>query len=250
MPDRPSPNTFLATDEEVVRYRALSTSALAALLAGLFSPLTMVFPAFWFVPLAAVVLAGLSLWRIEVRNPDLIGRPAALVGLFLGTVFLVAAPADDFLYHYFIRQEARQFAQTWIDAVRKGEVYKAHQLMVQPTRRLPLESKLNSHYRIETNQRMLKTFVNEPTMRTLFAIFRSTELEPAAQIRFYETASTGRQQGFDTVEQIYAVTYPDERKQPTTFFLALLLQRSIEVASGRAQWTVLKADGGVRPPGW
>ena len=64
-------------------------------------------------------------------------------------VFLVAAPVDDLVYRYFLRQQARQFAEIWIDAVRHGEVYKAHHLMVDPKHRLPLESKLADYYRHE-----------------------------------------------------------------------------------------------------
>ncbi len=85
-----------------------------------------------------------------------------------------------------------------------GEVYKAHHLMVDPQRRLPLESKLADFYRKNRDwQRLLKTFVDEPTMRTLFALG-----DAAAEIRFYETAAEGRQDDFDVVQQIYAVTYP------------------------------------------
>ena len=117
---------FDAADEEVARYRAVSSLAVAGLLAGLLSPLAMFAAVLWLVPLAAVVLSGLALRRIAARRPDLVGRPAALAGLMLGTVFLVAAPVDDLVYRYFLRQQARQFAEIWIDAVRHGDVYKAH----------------------------------------------------------------------------------------------------------------------------
>ena len=121
-------------------------------------------------------------------RPDLVGRPAALAGLLLGTAFLVAAPVDDLVYRYFLRQQARQFAEIWIDAVRHGEVYKAHHLMIDPEQRLPLENNLADFYRQNANwRRMLNVFVKEPAMRTLFA------LGPAAEIRFYETAAEGRQ---------------------------------------------------------
>ena len=81
-------------------------------------------PVFWLVPLAAVVVSGLALRRIAVRWPELVGRPAALAGLMLGVAMLVAAPVDDLVYRYLLRQQAREFAEMWIDAVRHGEVYK------------------------------------------------------------------------------------------------------------------------------
>ena len=208
MPDHSSPK-FDPADEEVTRYHAISSLAVAGLLAGLFAPLAMLAAVLWAVPLLAVVVSALALRRIADRRPDLSGRPAALVGLLLGTVFLVAAPVADQVYDYFLRQQARQFAATWIDAVRQGEVYRAHHLMLPPKYRLPLGSRPSDFYRnFEQQRRMLRLFVNEPAPRTLFA------LGPRATIRFYETASQGRQEGADIVQQTYAVTYHDQEKQP------------------------------------
>jgi hypothetical protein len=236
---------FDAADEEVTRYRAVSSLAVAGLLAGLLAPLAMFAAVLWLAPLAALVLSGLALRRIASRRPDLIGRPAALAGLVLGTVFLVAAPADELVFRYFLRQQARQFAEIWIDAVRHGEVYKAHHLMVDPKHRLPLENKLADFYRNnEKWRRVLEMFRNEPAMRTLFA------LGPAAEIRFYETARVDRQEGVDIVQQTYAVTFPDEQKRPKSFFITLLMQRTIDNSSHSACWTLIHVDGGVRPPGW
>ena len=232
---------FDAADEEVARYHAVSSLAVAGLLAGLLSPLAMLAAVLWLVPLVAVILSGLALRRIAARRPDLAGRPAALAGLLLGTAFLVAAPVDDLVYRYFFRQQARQFAEIWIDAVRHGEVYKANHLMLDPKHRWPLENNLANFYRQnETARRRLKQFVNEPAMRTLFA------LGPAAEIRFYETANEGP----DFAELTYAVTYADERKQPKTFFITLHMQRFVDTGSRRASWILVHVDGGVRPQGW
>ncbi len=168
----------------------------------------------------------------------------------LGTVFLVAVPVDDLLYRYFLRRQARQFAEIWIDAVRhaKGhheDVYKAHQLTLDPKRRRSLETNLADFYRQNPKSReMLNLFVKERTMRTLFA------LGTDAEIRFYETAAQNRQESSDVVQQTYAVTYPDERGQRKSFFITLLMQRSVDISSGRAGWTMVHVDGNVRPPGW
>ncbi len=244
-PDRPSHYVFDAADEEVAGYHALSSLAVAGLLAGLLSPLAMFAAVLWLLPLTAVVLSWLALRRIAARRPDLVGRPAALTGLLLGATFLVAAPVDDLVYRYFLRQQARQFAEIWIDAVRHGEVYKAHHLMIPPKQRPPLENEPADFYRRNpTQRRTLNLFVSEPTMRTLFA------LGQAAEIRLYETAAQGSEGSLDFVQQTYAVTYPDERNQPKSFFITLLMQRSVDTNSSRAAWTLVHVDGGVRPPGW
>ena len=236
---------FDAADEEVERYRAVSSLALAGLAAGLLSPLAMFASVLWLAPLTAVVLSGLALRRIASRPSELIGRPAALVGLLLGAAFLVAAPVEGFVYRYVLRQQAGQFAGTWIDAVRHGEVYKAHRMMINPQQRPPLENDPAEFYRRNPKWReMLDLFVDEPTIRTLFA------LGPAAKIRFYETVAEGRRDVFDVVQQTYAVTYRDEHEQPKTFFITLLMQRSVETGNGQAHWTLLQVEGGVRPSGW
>lgn len=241
-----SSRIFDASDEELLRYRAPSSLAVAGLLAGLLSPLAMLSLWLWPAPLAAVVLSGLALWRFAARRPDLAGRPAALAGLMLGTAFLVAAPLDDLVYRYCLRRQARQFAQIWVDAVSQGEVYKAHHLMVAPKQRWPLDSDLAAFYRQNEKWRSLDSFVQEPTMRTLFALFPPRTTGPAATIRFYETEAEGP----DLVKLAYAVTYPGEGGQPTSFFITLLVQRFVDTGSGRADWTLVRVEGGVRPRGW
>jgi hypothetical protein len=244
-PDRPTSLKFDAADEEVVRYRAVSSLAVAGLVAGLLSPLAMFSAVLWLLPLAAVVLSGLALRRLAVRGPELVGRPAALAGLLLGVTFLVAPPAEDLVYRRYLRQQARQFAQAWIDAVRDGSVYKAHHYMIDPLHRPHEEKDLVNFYRNNpTWQRTLRDFVKQPTMRTLFA------LGPEAEIRYYATDDEGSQGPFDLVRQTYAVTYEDEQKRPTSFFITLAMKRSIEAGSGRACWTLARVEGGVRPAGW
>jgi hypothetical protein len=247
---RTSAPLFDPADQEVVSYRALSSLALAALLAGLLSPLALFGSGLWLVPLVAVVLSSLALWRIAARWPELIGRPAAVAGLLIGTVFLAAAPANDLVYRYLLRRQARQFAEMWIDAVRHTkddplEVYKAHHLTVDPRRRLPLESKLVDFYkRSDSYGPALKKFVDEPTLRTLFALGTS------AQIRFYQTLDEEIQNNSASEQQIYAVTYPDEHQQPKTFFIALRMERIVDPNNSRAGWTLIRVEGGIRPPGW
>ncbi len=237
---------FDAADEEVANYRALSSLAVAGLLAGLLSPLAMFAPVFWLAPLAAVVLSGLALRRMATCRPDLVGRPAAVAGLLLGAVFLAAAPVDDLVYRYFLRQEARQFADLWFEIVRHGggnKVYKAHCLTLSPKQRWPLESDLAKFYsQNKTRQTLLTQFIEKPTIRTLFALGKDSDVK----LRYYETVA----EQDDAVKQIYAVTYLDEQKRLTTFFISLVMQRSVEATSGQADWTLLNVEGNIRPAGW
>jgi hypothetical protein len=108
-----------------------------------------------------------------------------------------------------------------------------------------LEDNLADFYRNKQQFRdSLRQFDNEPVMRTLFA------LGTDAQIRFYQTLAVERQDAFDKVDQIYAVTYTDQERQRKTFFITLHMGRTVDTASGRAGWQMLHVEGDVRPPGW
>jgi hypothetical protein len=245
MTERTSTPKFDPTDEEVVAYRSMSVLAVLGLLAGLAAPAAMFSKIFWIVPPAALVLSALALRQIAAQAPNLVGRAAALMGLFMGVAFLVAAPVQEAVYFSIIRREARAFANDWIEAVRQGEVYKAHHLMIEPKRRVSTDGPLAEFYaKSDAYRSLLKTFLNDPLMRTLFA------LGTQAQYRFYETANETSEDAGDYLESTYAVTYKDEHEQATTFFIKLIMTRTADRSTGRRDWTVSRVEGGVRPPGW
>jgi len=245
MSDRPAARMFDLADEEVTPYRGLSSLAVLGLLIGLAAPAAMFGSIFWLVPVAAVIISGLALRQIAAQAPNLVGRPAAMSGLFLGVVFLIAAPVDESVYRYYLRREARAFAATWIDAVQHREIYKAHHLTIDPKRRLSLDEPLVEFYaKSDSYRSLLRVFLNQPVMRTLFALGTDD------QIRFYETAAEGPQEGGDFVQSTYAVTYKDADGRPTTFFIALLMSRVVDRNTGRRDWTMSHVDGGVKPSGF
>jgi hypothetical protein len=244
---------FDLADEESVSYRGLCSLAVVALLAGLLSPLAMFYTMPFIFPLVAVVAAALALWQIAAQAPNLAGRTAALVGLFLGLTFLVAAPADTWVYRHYIRREARQFTDSWINYVREGKVYQAHNLMIDPKKRVPPEvppdTSVERYYadfysRSDYQKRMLQPFLDKPLIRTLFALGKS------AEYRYYETSEEGGDSNGDYVNMYYAVTFTDDQKQKKTFFIIVFLNRVRDRASDRCEWTLIKVDGPERPPGW
>ncbi len=249
----PPPVMFELADEETASYRGLSSFAVVGLLAGLLAPLAMFYTTTYVFPLAAVFFSAIALRQIAVQAPNLAGRKAALAGLFLGLVFLVASPADAWLYRYYVRREARQFAAAWIDDVREGKVYQAHDLMIDPKKRVPpdvppdttAEKYYADYYsRSDYQRRMLLPFIDKPLVRTLFALGKS------AEYRFYETAEEGGTEGNDYVNMYYAVTFTDDEKHKKTFFIFLVMNRAVDRTTGRSEWTLVRVDGPERPPGW
>ncbi len=247
------PRIFDAADDEITAYRGLSSLAVIGLLVALLAPLAMFAAYLLVLPLLAAVLSGLALWRIAAQAPNLAGRKAALAGMLLGVTFLVAAPADELLYRYFIRREARQFADDWIDAVRYGQVYIAHNLTLDPQRRVPPtappDMTLAEHYAAyyrdhNVFKRLLPAFLDKPLMRTLFA------LGTAAEYRPYDTAEEGSRGEGDYVALTYAVTFRDENQQKKTFFITLEMGRLIQHKTGRCDWIMGRVEGPVKPAGW
>lgn len=248
MTDHSPSRAFNLADDEVAVYRSLSAMAVVGLLAGLLSPLAYLLRFDFFAAAggaAAAVLSALALRKIAVQSPYLVGRKAALAGLLLGVTFLVAVPTNSGVYHYFIRREARQFADQWIKDVRNGDVLAADQLTLDARKRAGPDADLPELYvKRDDLKKMLDLFRDQAVIRTLFALGRT------AEYRYYETAEEGGMEDGDYVKMAYAVTYADPQKGKTTFFITMGMSRRVDPQSGRCDWTMGRTEGPVRPSGW
>ncbi|MGD0897754.1 MAG: hypothetical protein ABR915_07940 [Thermoguttaceae bacterium] len=242
-PEPPPHPRFDAPADDITRYRAMSGLAVAGLLTGLASAVAMMGPLGWIVPAVGLACNGLALARIAHAGPALIGRKAALTGLFLSALFATAAPTQWFVGHRLVRNEAIRFAAVWFDALRQGDPYKAQQLTLDPRFRCPKGETYREFYSRYPNWgNELKRYVLQPPVRALLA------LGPKALVRFYETADQGEQEARPWVQLTYAVTYDDPAEGATTFFITLAMDRFM--VAGRPDWRVTRVDGAVHPEGW
>jgi hypothetical protein len=247
-PPRPLRPLSEASDDGLA-YRSVSLTAVWGLIFGVLGVFSLAIPLLWLVPLLGVALSALALRRIARDAPTVTGRKAALAGLFLSVVFVVAGPAEAIGYRLWVEREARQFADYWFEFLRQNEPQKAHQLSLAPGVRPPMDAALWEFYRQGPRwYEELGAYVAQPAIRTLLA------LGPKAEVRFYHIAQHDRQDERDVVEPIYAVTYLDGR-QKKTFFVLLSLERQRYRSSdgdrlrlGHADWRIHRVDGGVRPP--
>ncbi len=245
MADRPLSMTHMTNpqDDPTVQYRALSGLAVGGLLLGLLSPLALLSAGWWLIPLAGVVLSLWALARINAEPSAFIGRKAALVGLAISLLMLVAAPADRLTHRWLLQREARQFAEIWFGLLRDNQPHKAHQLATAPVNRLPLDSNLWESYSEGSELRQeLEAFVQQSDAHSLLA------LGPKAQVRLYQTGSVTRRSGTEDVELFYAVTYTDGGGKKS-YFIRLVLERVPLSKPNRADWYVANSEAGVRPPG-
>jgi hypothetical protein len=218
----------------IAQYRALSGLAVAALVLGLLSPVAIVDPLLWTVPFLGVVVGGLALLRIALRAPALTGRTAALIGLLLSVLFSAAGPAERVAYRWALRREARQFALQWFDFLAENRPQNAHQLILDPRYRQPLDEHLDAYYvQNPTLRADLETYVAQPPVSTLLALGRK------AEVRYCATVEQRWDSG-GNVAQLFSVT-GDDAGEPKTFFVLLSMDR-IALDSGRANWQIRRAE--------
>jgi hypothetical protein len=223
-------------------YHAVSGLALVGLLLGLGSAAVVVSAYLWMIPVAGIVVSVLALQRIAQEKPVLIGRKAALVGLFLSVMFLVEDVTDCWGVHpWMLHREARQFGLAWFEQLKQNQPQKAHQLTQSPSRRQKFGEKLWDYYTANyVSYSELKDYVARPLIRTLLA------LGPKAEVRYYATQDEYEQYDSTYVEQIYAVTCR-EGPSPATFFVSLTLQRSTQNRGRESGWQVYDSSGPVTP---
>ncbi len=228
-------------ETDLEQYHALSSLAVIGLALGFVSPVALLTPALWFVPFAAMPVCVLALQRIAEEWPALVGRKAALVGLWLSVACGVAAPVDWNVYRWVIRSEGQQYSFAFFDLLRQNEPQKAQQFTNNPMSRRPFDEHLWDVYINDwNNYQDLKEFVGNPAVRTLLA------LGDKAEVRYYDTelqASTNEDQ---LLRQVYAVTFPGKSGKQT-FFVRLALKRSPFLRSQESYWRVDRIDGGVQP---
>jgi hypothetical protein len=230
-------------DAEVAEYHALAGQSVLGLFFGLLAPLAMVDPMLWAIPMLGAFLNVWAIRRIKNNAPLMVGRKMALAGLTLSLLFAAAAPADWFAYRWMIGNEARQFSTSWLRYLTQDEPQKAFQLTLPPQMRQPPDDSLWHFYRDTPSlRRELEGYVKGPLVHSLLA------LGPKARVRFYRTAGIAREDGNDVIEQLYAVTY-EEASQRKSFFVIVRMQR-VTLKDGRAEWRILRTQGGVRPEGW
>ncbi len=102
-------------------YRPVSTLAVLALAAGLFSALALATPVLWVVPLLAAGLAVAAIRDTAADRPDRAGRGIALAGLALAVGFGCQAVGFAVANHWVERGRAVATVEAWQAAVAAGD---------------------------------------------------------------------------------------------------------------------------------
>jgi hypothetical protein len=227
--------------KEGADYRAISPASAGSLVLGLLSPLALVGSLLWVIPALGIALAIIALRAIRQSHGDITGTRSAYAGLALCTIFAAAGPVKTTYTTYYLAEASRPMAEAWFEFLRLGEPHKAFQLTLPETQRRALDDLLWNYYRSSKESREeLEKFVASPVPRIVL------EYGQKCQVRFYEINRVTTGPTNDTIELVYAVTYPDSAGAKKTFFALVTVVR-LPVKSGEVFWRITGNIGGFRP---
>jgi hypothetical protein len=238
--NRPETGAGLDATGEVA-YRPVSGWAVAGLLLGLASVFALAAPLLWTVPALGLAASAIALWRLSRPANVAIGHTAALCGLALALIFGTAAPSATLSNRWYLVRQADALAQSWFGYLRANEPAQAAQLLEAAGRRQTRSDQLEQYYQQSEPRKELRTFVDQPLVTTLLA------LGSQAEVRLYESADIDHNEQRDLVTLYYAVTRQQDGR-PKTFFVKLMVDRSIDRKTRQPSWQILSTSGGARPP--
>lgn len=212
-------------------YRVISYPALATLLVGLFSPLALLTPTLWIIPVLTVVLGAISL-RGLAAHPGAIGRRAALVGMVVailcGTYAWTARTARD----AWLGRTAREYADQWVELLHQQRLYEAHQLHGRKVDRAAPGLDLEDFYRHQSGARFDydQFFKSEPVV---------TMIRAAAEggVTFDRVERCERKPLEDDVILRYLVRY-EQYNRPQKMAVHILLRRVRNAKNADCDWYV------------
>ena len=216
--DRP---VALASETETnPDYRSVSGLAIVSLLLGIASPLAMVAPLLFAIPLFALGLSLLTLAKIRASDGQLIGRKAALVGLGLAVASLCAAQSRLVMANWLIGERARPVAEQWMTLLLQQQKELAYQLTVAAEQTPSREAIAAAPQLAKAPETAWKTFLNAPVVQKI------QTMGGDAQVRFLRTLSSHRErQDRYVVLQRYSVTSLGNGTPPETIVVQLALAR-------------------------
>jgi hypothetical protein len=159
-------------------YRSLSVLAIAALVIGLLSPLAFAHPLWWGLPIAGIGLAIGAIFRIDRSDGALGGRKAAIIGLVLSLICGLGAISKAASRRVWLEHRANQVADRFLELLRDGKTYEAHQLWTRPQYRFPAGSDFEKLYADSPGaEKDYKDFVKREIISDLLALGNRAQVE-------------------------------------------------------------------------
>jgi hypothetical protein len=236
----PPPDTLVR--EEAPGYRPVSMLAVLGLIAGILSALALVEPLLWVLPPLGLALSAAGLSQTARGEARMSGHKAAVLGLVLSVMFGVAAPTRFLVRNWILTKRAQQFTDAWVEHVRNGRFYQAHQFTVHPRVRMPLDSSLDQLYAndVDTKQSYGR-FMVKPPMDVLAAQWKGTTVRHVRHLGSGETPEA------DSFAELYEFEFPPGA-QPGKVRVQLIVVRTEDPVSGNEGWQLRYVEPGDSIP--
>jgi hypothetical protein len=144
--DLDAPSQYQDLESADLAYHSVSALAVVALVVGLLSPLAFVHPLLWTLPIAGVAVACVAIARIDRSDGLLIGRKAAIVGLAVSLFCGLGAVTQATTRRLWLAYRAERLTDRFLELLREGKTYEAHQLWARPQFRVPAGSDYEALY--------------------------------------------------------------------------------------------------------
>jgi hypothetical protein len=228
----PLPSLSTAAESDIVGYSAISPAAIVALLLGVASIFAVGNLLLLIIPALAVVAAGMALLQIARSEGGVSGRWAAIAGLSLALLFASTAVARSITRAWHLRNEARTFANQWLQLVRQGRLEQAHQWHLPPDERQLAGTSLVQYYHDSpTAKEQLDQFFQATPLSRIVAA------PSDAQLRYEHVAE---QLALDKSDRV-ALRYMMDNAQPSAaseLRFVVVVERTRSDVDSRGEWQI------------
>ncbi len=236
-----SPKAALPAHEEELQqefaYRSVSWTAIAVLVASLFTPLAFLSQVGWILPLIVIVCGMLALRSLAANAERFTGARLVWIGLAISTLMLGWAPARYAARRHSLLGDARKVADAWAELVNHRDLQQAHQWHLSSAERAPEGKSLDEFYAEKVGEGEMKA----DRQKSLATFFDRKALAKWLQIddAHAEYVGFSKQNSFSDAEEFilqYRVTGKQAGKEIEMPVYIMLVRRPI--APGRFEFTV------------
>jgi hypothetical protein len=208
--------------------------AIVTLVLGLLSFVALFKTTLWIFPFVTIVLGGVSVFSLA-RNPEKIGRKAALLGIVLAVFFGSWAASRYFSRQQWLCGQARQNADAWLELIQENKLHEAHQLHLHPHERDDYVGKRASSTE-EQPESDYDSFYGSSPLREFVKVAPEATVEFVRVEDYVPNGITGLT---DTFVLRYVARY-EEAGQPQELALRIVMRRNEQSAAGDCAWVIIR----------
>jgi hypothetical protein len=220
-------------DREILEYGPYSGWAFAALALGVLSAAALGGPTLWFIPVLALLVALVAMYKIKTSQRQLSGWHLAVLGLLLAVFFGIAGPTRTISRRYYLDARAARFAARFIELLQQNQTLAAFQLTQAVGLRKPLAAGQTAPSLKDTSATAeYAEFLKLATVKSLL------DAGAQAKVEFLSAVLVGGSDSRDDVRVFYHIQLPSEgASKSITVFMDV--QRTLSYNNHVEQWHIV-----------